>query len=351
MHIAVDVREACKARSTGKGRWSLGYVSELLRRPGMSITLLTDTELPATWNGADVVRFSPGPLWHSRAAVWAKKSSPLYLSPTSYIVPAFGMSRLRTIPVVHDLIAFGDEPHDQRARRIERWTLPRALRTAAGVLTISETTAKELLQRFPHLPPGHLTTVYAGPTTEPLPRAEDSVPTIVCVGTLCPRKNQLRLIQAFASLPAALRGDARLVLVGGRGWEDESIIHAARTTPGVSWTGYMADEPWRKLLASARVLAFPSLAEGFGLPILDAFRQGVPVLTSDRGSMREIAGDGALLVNPEDTDAIAKGLAVLLTDEGTRRECIELGRRRSEAFTWASAVDRSLEAFQRIEKP
>lgn len=347
MHIAVDVREACGEAPTGKGRWTLGFVTELLQRPGNRVTLLTDTELPEAWKGADAVAFPPGLSWHIRAGNWAKKEWPLYFSPTSFIVPAFGLSRLKTVPVVHDLIAFTDEPHDRRARVIERWTLPRALKHAAAVLTVSETTSNELLHRFPVLRSDHVTTVYAGPTSDPLPRAEDPVPTIVCVGTLCPRKNQLRLIRAFASLPPMLRGDARLIIAGGRGWEDDAIVEAAQKTAGVEWKGYMPDSEWRPLLASASVLAFPSLHEGFGLPIVDAFRQGVPVLTSDRGSMKEVAGDAALLVDPNDTDNITKGLAVLLTDQKTRAECIERGHARANLFTWKRAVDAALPAFER----
>lgn len=351
MHIAVDVREACRKSPTGKGRWTYGFVSELLKRPQNRISLLTDAELPSAWKGAETVRFDPGITWHMRVGSWVKREWPLYLSPTSYIVPAFGISRLTCVPVVHDLIAFGDEPHDRRARRIERWTLPRALMKAATVLTISETTAHALRDRFPHLPADKLVTVYAGPTSEPLPRAEDPRPIIACVGTLCPRKNQLRLIRAFASLPKMLRGEARLILAGGRGWDDDEIVTLAQNTPGVSWSGYMPDGAWEKILASARLLAFPSLSEGFGLPILDAFRQSVPVLTSDLGSMKEIADDAALLVDPESEDSIAKGLAVLLTDDATRTECIKRGQRRAQAFTWQKSVDTALEAFERIQKP
>lgn len=348
MHIAVDVREACRPSATGKGRWTLGFVTELLRRPGHRVTLLTDADVPEVWKGAEIVRFAPGPRWHMRAGLWVKRGWPVYLSPTSYIVPAFGMSRLKTVPVVHDLIAFGDEPHDRRARRIERWTLPRAVHHAAAVLTISETTGHELLHRFPLLRSDAVTTVFAGPTSDPLPRAQTQPPVIVCVGTLCPRKNQLRLIRAFAAIPNVIRGDAKLIIAGGRGWDDDAIIEAARATPNVEWTGYMPDDVWRPLLASAALLAFPSLHEGFGLPILDAFRQGVPVLTSDRGSMKEIAGDAALLVDPENEDSIAKGLAVLLTDEKTRAECIEKGLKRAEVFTWAKSVDAAERAFARI---
>lgn len=349
MHLAIDIREACGTQPTGKGRWTRGFVDELLRRPGISVTLLCDAKVPDAWRNARTECFEGrGLRWHWRAAQWLlRRRDVLYLSPTSYIVPAIAGRRARVVPVVHDLIAFDNEPHDRRARWIERLTLPRTLRSAAHVLAISESTAEELQRRFPWFSRENATVVHAGPTCEPGDR-QDDCHTILCIATLCPRKNQLGLLRAYASLPKELRSQAALVLAGGRGWKDDEIVAAAQSTPGASWLGYVDDRACQELLRRAHILAFPSFEEGFGMPVLDAFRQGVPVLTSDRSSMREVAGDAAVLVDPSSTASIAAGLERLLGSPGLRAALREKGKSRAELFTWPKTVDRALAVLESL---
>ena len=162
---------------------------------------------------------------------------------------------------------------------------------------------------------------------------------MLCIGTLCPRKNQLRLIRAWNRLPQHLRISSKLIFAGGRGWRDAEIVVLAEHSPGVEWRGYVEESELRDLLTNATFLALPSLKEGFGLPVLDAMTLGVPVLTSNRSSMKEITGNAALLVDPEDINAIAKGLEQLLTDENLRKDLSEKGKKQAEKFSWEKTVD------------
>lgn len=345
--LVIDVREACRPQRTGKGQWTYGFVAELLHR-SLPVTLLTNADVPTAWARCTVERIPGSGLhWHFRVLRWLKRHPGVtYVSPVSYIVPAFCPRSVRCMPIVHDLIAFMDEPHDRKAKLIERLTLPRAVRRATHLCTISEATKRDLLRRFPELDPVRVTPIFAGPLhPHPEPVQSDGR-TILCIATLCPRKNQLRLIQAFAALPDDLRARHRLVLGGGRGWDDGTIVEAARTTPGVEWLGYVGPAQYESLLRSCHVFALPSLYEGFGMQILDALQRGIPVLTSDRGSLKELAGAAALIVDPEDISSIADGLEKLLTDPAFCRELGEKARQRAAIYSWRRTVDLFLGTLQ-----
>ncbi len=351
MHIAIDVREACRAERAGKGRWTRAFVDALLQRD-VPVTLFTDAPLPAAWmrlherepQRIRILSYPGGLLWHVRVAFHLLRHADgaLYVSTVSYIVPFLVGRRRRVIPVIHDLIALLDDTHDRRAARIERWTLPRAVRTAWRVCTVSDATKNDLLERFPSADPRRVHVIGAAATNDAPMTAEPDGRTVLSVGTLCPRKNQLRLIEAFARLPAALRARHRLVLVGGRGWGDAAIVRRVREVENVEWLGYQTDDAVRQLLSRATVCAYPSLYEGFGLPVLDAMRAGIPVLCSDRGSLAEVAGDAALLVDPERIEAIRDGLERLLSDGALRNRLILRGKEQAACFSWESVVDRFL---------
>ena len=353
MRLAIDVREACSSMRTGKGQWCYGFVGEILRR-GIPVRLLSDRPPPAHWlahaNVSAAVLSSTGWRWHIHAMrEIVRHPDAVYVSPTSYIVPAFASRSVRCIPVVHDMIAFRGEPHDRRATIIERALLGRALRRAAHGCTVSDATRTDLLRRFPHLPPERITPIFAGlPWGTPAQRdPQDGV--VLCIGTLCPRKNQLRLIEAFARLPDAVRERSALVLIGGRGWHDDAIVHAARSTPSVKWMEYLSDAACVDALQRCAVFALPSLYEGFGLAVLDALARGIPTLTSDRGSLREVAGEAALVVDPENTLSIRDGLARLLTDASLRTTLARRGMEQARMFSWARTVDLFLGAVASID--
>lgn len=347
--IAIDVREACRAKRTGKAQWTYGFVSELVRR-GEPLLLIADTQVPPGWDvpSVQVHRITrTGMWWHIAAVSFLRQSKDIrcYVSPTSYIVPALLGSSVRHVPVVHDLIAFRGEPHDTKATLIERLTLGRAVRFASHVLTVSESTKQDLIARYPSLDPQLITPVFAGPMRPDAPLNAPDGTTILCVATLAPRKNQERLINAFASLPEEIRQGHRLVLAGGRGWHDDAIIALARSTPGVEWVGHVEDAEYERLLGSCDAFALPSLYEGFGMQILDALQRGIPVLTSDRGSLTEVAGDAALVVDPESVESIADGLRRLLTESALRDQLRRNAPLQAKRFSWERTVDLFLKAI------
>jgi len=164
------------------------------------------------------------------------------------------------------------------------------------------------------------------------------------VGTLQPRKNFGRLLDAYESLPARLREERQLVLVGRAGWscaEMEARLKSAQPGGRVRWLDYVGDEDLRAIYQSARCLVYPSLYEGFGLPVLESFAAGTPVVTSNVSALPEVAGDAAILVQPEDIEAIAGAMLLLGEDESLVEDLAARGRNRAKAYTWEACAERT----------
>jgi glycosyltransferase involved in cell wall biosynthesis len=179
-------------------------------------------------------------------------------------------------------------------------------------------------------------------------------PYVIALGTLEPRKNLPRLVRAFGAVGERHR-DLRLVIAGPEGPDVQAVEAAvAALEPGVRRrvliAGAVASGDRRALIEGAAVLAYPSLYEGFGFPMLEAMTLGVPVLASRAGAIPEVADDAAHLVDPLDPDAIGGGLELLVTDELLRRELIERGRERAAAFTWGRTAAGLRSAYQELAR-
>jgi glycosyltransferase involved in cell wall biosynthesis len=227
-----------------------------------------------------------------------------------------------------------------------------ALRRAGAVLTPSEATRRDLLEHYPLaglerrvrvVPEGRsLDHVEPGPLPEGLEPG-----FLLAVGTIEPRKNYPRLLAAYRLLKA--RGAAPPLVVAGRvGWAYGGALDELRAEPGVRLLTSVDDAALRGLYRGAGALAFPSLYEGFGLPLLEAMAEGLPALVGDAGALPELAGDGALLVDPRDVDAIADGLERLLGDGELRARLAEAGRRRAAGYTWNTAAGAALESLDAL---
>jgi glycosyltransferase involved in cell wall biosynthesis len=173
-------------------------------------------------------------------------------------------------------------------------------------------------------------------------------PVVLSVSAKRPHKNLARLLRALAGIPAARR--PLLVLPGYPTPHEEELRHLAGElgiADEVVWPPWVSADELEGLYAAAVCLVFPSLYEGFGLPVLEAMARGVPVATSGRASLAEVADDAAVLFDPEDVDAIRTAIERLLADEAERRRLAEAGRRRSERFTWDRTAELTLESYER----
>lgn len=160
---------------------------------------------------------------------------------------------------------------------------------------------------------------------------------LIFVGTIEPRKNLMGLLEAYAGLDSGIRRNLGLVVVGMHGWETESVKERTRAlgiADGVRLLGYVSDERLAALYRMARVFAMPSRYEGFGLPPLEAMACGCPCIVSNAASLPEVVGDAAVMVNPEDTDALSRAIAEVAEDEVLRSDLIERGLARAAEFSW-----------------
>ncbi len=267
---------------------------------------------------------------------------------------------------VHDL-AFRIRPTEVpwQQRLYLGTVLPPALRQAAAVIVPSEATRRDLLRQYPIpgletkvevIPAGLPSAVPSGPLPEGIERGY-----ILAVGTVEPRKNSPRLLAAYrslrsrqGSLPFIINGRPgvpELVIAGRVGWAYGDALQRIAAEPGVRYLGHVDEPTLSALYESASVLAFPSLYEGFGFPLLEAMSRGVPAVVGAAGALPELAGGVALTVDAENTDAIAAGLEKLLADEDLRKKLGEEGKRRVNSYTWANAAERTLEVLRRIARP
>jgi glycosyltransferase involved in cell wall biosynthesis len=179
-----------------------------------------------------------------------------------------------------------------------------------------------------------------------VPRVEEKM--ILTVGAIQRRKNTERLVEAFESLPT----DWKLVLAGAAsGFGAEKILERIAKSPArerIQVAGYVSEDELKSLYARAAIFAFPSLDEGFGIPVLEAMAHGVPVVTSNRSALPEVAGEAALLVDPEDTGALTQALSELIADPGRRSSLSEAGRVRAALFPWERAVAETYSVYQEL---
>lgn len=284
----------------------------------------------------------------------------------NYVLMPFAGPALTT---VHDLswLAHPETHPPERVRFLERH-LPRSLEQASAVLTDSDFIADEITAKL-GVARAKLRVVPLGVDAAYRPRAPRELAPVLArhaladqayllvVATQEPRKNLARLAHAYAALPRELRARHPLVIAGGRGWlnaELERAVAPLGARGEVRRLGYVDEAELPLLYAGAHAFAFPSLYEGFGLPVLEAMASGVPVLTSRGSSLEEIARDAlgpiALCVDPLDVDALRAGLERLLQDDAWRADASARGLAQARAFGWQRCVDATLAVYREFAR-
>jgi glycosyltransferase involved in cell wall biosynthesis len=362
MRIAIDARLWGEPQS-GIGRYTRALVEALVRDPqGATFALYLDREAPALPAAAEA-RVLPWPqrlLW----TLWAlprdlrRRPVDLFHGVTGFELPRRGPYALVT--TVHDLIPLRFPALvPWRHRLAVRLLLGSALRHAAQVIAVSEATRAEILERYP-IPPERVVVVpEAADTQFAPPAAADRArvrgdygldgPYVLFVGLLEPKKNLGTLLRAVARLARTGRlGSATLAIAGAAGWGTEDpAAAAARLGLGdrVRCLGPVPDADLPALYGEALVFVFPSLWEGFGLPVLEAMAAGAPVLASRRGALPEITAGAAWLVEP-DEGALAEALERLLGDAALRARLREAGLARARAYSWERAARETMAVYR-----
>ncbi|MBD3292508.1 MAG: glycosyltransferase [Armatimonadia bacterium] len=370
--IGIDAR-AVSYPKTGDRSYTLGLIDGLARvreageiahefvlffdqEPPADLPCMRGGELLSGWR-AEVLSAAHPRLWTLRALPGSVKALGLDVLHVQYNGP-----RLRGAALVTTV-------HDVSFRLFPRWFslkdrllldlgLRRTLANARHVFAVSECTRDDIAEVYgvapeqisvTHnaLPPG-FGPVNDDEVEEALARHGVRRPYVLFVGVRQPRKNLPRAIRAFSAAKHGEHLSHRLVIVGKRGWqgdETERAIEAAGDN--VQPVGYVPDADLPALYAGADALLFPSLYEGFGIPVLEAFACGTPVVTSNVSALPEVAGEAAVLVDPRDEAAIADGLTSVLEDAQLRAELVDRGRRRLRMFDWAETARRTIEGYER----
>lgn len=383
MRVAIDVR-AC----LGPGAGINVYTAELIKALaalGVDVVMwfsARDIEAAGQRLVPDLRALQPGvPLLttrlsnqvlysHPAMALWARW--PRWLHPPRLLPDGIDVYHAtywplpldRRIPMVltiHDLLTLREPSWGTAKMRTEQHTILALARRAAHILCDSDATRQDVLARTA-IAPERVSTVYLGVAPEMFAEvAPEQVaavrrrhgverPYIVSLSTRDPRKNLGRLIDAYDMLCEDVGPEWDLVLIGAGGWgKDDVAPRMARPRQGrVIVTGHIPREDIAPMLAGAGAMGYVSLAEGFGLPPLEAMACGCPVVTSNVSSLPEVVGDAALTVDPLDTEAIGDALQRVLTDRALADNLRARGRERARQFTWEKTARATLAVYEKV---
>jgi glycosyltransferase involved in cell wall biosynthesis len=260
--------------------------------------------------------------------------------------------RAKLTATLHDLTCWlMPELHTEGNIRADKNFADRILKCADGLIAVSENTRQDAI-RLLGIAPEKIETIHSGIDEHYFEAKPSSIlsgrkrPYVLFVGAIEPRKNLETLLDAWAALSRELREEFELVIAGPKGWGTEKTLE--RIQREVTYAGYIPESDLPSFVASAAAFVYPSLYEGFGFPVAQAMAAGVPVLTSNNSSLREIAGDAALLVDPKSPAEITSGLTRLLESESLRADLSTRGRQQAQQFRWETCATRSLDFFRRI---
>lgn len=375
MRVALDV-SVLQAPRTGIGEYALQLGRALQQHPELELALFDGlvwrTDLP-TSPRSGYGRLSrlakaaiPGAyrlrrqLMQRRFDQGARRLQPhIYHQPTLWPLQFDGP----TIMTLHDLthIHYPETQPADRLREIER-QLPAALDRASRILVDSRFIAEEVIHHY-GVAEYKLQVAPLGHASRFQPRSERQLQATLeahqlhmrsyylCLGTLEPRKNLDTAISAYLGLPADIRQRVPMVIIGGQGWHRKQlqlIPQQARSSGQIRLLGYQDDLNTAELLAGAHALLFPSLYEGFGLPVLEAMASGTPVIASNRGAIPEVAGNAASYADPQDVDSWRARMRELLEDKLLHATLIEQGMRRARQFSWERCARIALDTYKAV---
>jgi glycosyltransferase involved in cell wall biosynthesis len=270
----------------------------------------------------------------------------------------------KTIVTIHDVFPLISDEYtlnEQHEKRIKRYyeSSPRATR----IRTSSNFSKKEIVEHL-KVPEEKIDVIYNGIDESYYQRPEEEVEGtrkkyglaqdyIFHVGVITQRKNVLRMLKAFHLASHEIKGDCQLVMAGRFSWDKEEFLKTMNDlslNQKVKLLGYVPDSDLPSLYSGAKIFFFPSLYEGFGIPVLEAMACGTPVITSNLTSLPEVAGDAALLVDPYDTEALASALLKLLENKSLREELKERGFNRTKNFSWKKAAQEMIRAYETLRE-
>ena len=361
MRIGVDVRSLSEP-TTGIGRYTLNLLQIMINNSSHEWVLYSYRPiLNGEWNKENVtIRTLHLPNWiRGSYILWLQTILPFWLkqdkvdlfwSP-AHRLPVFISNSIATVVTIHDL-AWKTVPETMKpfGQFLDSFLMPKSIRIADKIIAVSNSTAQELYKEAPVVENKTMVIYEAASLLQDNLEIFDFCEGkyLLFVGTIEPRKNLKRLLEAYALLSNDIRDKYPLLIIGGKGWGSEDInliIDYLNLKKFVKVLGYLTNKELVKFYSQAYLFVMPSLYEGFGLPILEAMSFGVPVVTSNTSSMPEIAGDCAILVNPRSISSIKEGIEQGLIDFKLRKKLSKASVERSKLFSWDKAANETMEVF------
>ena len=280
---------------------------------------------------------------------------------TDHLIP--NIAGVPTVATIMDLIPLlHPEWIKSNLRPLKSWLFKQSILKADHIITISQHSRQDLIQHL-NIAPERISVTPLGVDPAYFQRVDSKQREMVLkkhqlpqgfflfIGTLQPRKNLLRTLQAFKELPANVRRDHPLVIVGRDGWNNGDLLpqlEALEQAGEGRWLRYLPQTDVFALLQSARALVFPSLYEGFGLPLVEAFAAQCPVIASNSSSLREVAADAAWEINPHSVDSIHAAMRAVLTDAALRKRKVHSGLQRARQYTWHECARQTLDVYTKV---
>jgi len=365
MRIGVDASRTTARWRTGTEGYSLHLIRELVRlgtehRFWLYFNQAPPPDLFAAGGEKRVIPFPR--LWtHVRLSWEMLLRPPDVLFVPSHVLPI--AHPRHSVVTVHDLgFLYYPESHTAFQNAYLRWSTRYNGCSATRVVADSEATRQDLVRHY-QIDATKITVIYPG-RDESLAQVTDpdvlsdlrarlglANRYLLYVGTLHPRKNLVRLVEAFAGALPDLGPGTQLVLAGRKGWLYDDLLARVRQLglhDRVLFPGYVPSEDLPALLSGATAFLFPSLYEGFGFPVIEAMDCGVPVVCSGTSSLPEVAGDAALLVDPLDTAALSQAIRRIVTEEPLRRSLVERGWQQAVRFSWGRCARQVLDLLEEV---
>jgi glycosyltransferase involved in cell wall biosynthesis len=376
MIIGIDGNEANVQKRVGISEFAyqlLVQFSTRFKNEAKFVIYLKDEpleSLPKASENWEYRVLKPGKLWTQWRLpldlFFHKQRPDVFFSLTHY---APRLSPVPTIVSVMDVsyLRFPELFRSQDLYQLREWT-HYSVKNAKKVLTISDSSRDDIIKAY-KVPGKNVITIYPGIknilSLEPRVFGMNQLQSkyhisdnyILFVGTLQPRKNIARLIEAFSKLRTKEQGtgnrDLELVIIGKKGWQYEEILEAPKkfdVEDKVKFLENIQDDELDVFYKHALCYVLPSLYEGFGLPVLEAMQRDCPVITSNVSSMPEAGGDAAIYVDPEDVNDISEKIEKVISNKKLRDEMIEKGKKQVKKFSWEKAAEETFEVLQQVAK-
>ena len=366
MKVAIDARLLSR-QLTGIGRYTFEMCLALLKIEGITLYLYSPGSIKndvrqhfssahireMNWNNGLLRQ-----LWsESYLPLWAKLDEVDIFWGPAHRLPRLLPKNMPRVVTIHDLVwRHAAETMSSATYLLEKTHMPFAARSADIIVADSYSTADAVSLEF-NTEEDRVVVVPLAAKGDQEPAAfiqlkelDIQQPYFLFVGTLEPRKNLTRLLEAYALLPVAVKVQANIVIAGGKGWGDVNIedeILRLNLSENVRLLGYVSEKQLNALYSYAEFIAMPSVYEGFGLPLLEAMVHGVPALTANNSSMPEVAGDAGLLVDAKDIHSIKNGLRQLITDRNLRGKLAAKAKGNAMRFSWDTSAQQLILCFER----